>query len=49
MSLGPAGVPAKMEIPGTPAGRPPFVPPGVPGTAGRCPGDFDHVYVWVHA
>ena len=50
MSLGhPAGVPAKMpfsvrfflqEVPGTPAGRPLSVPPGVPGTSGRCPGDF---------
>ena len=29
-----------QEIPGTPAGRPLFVPPGVPGTPGRCPEDF---------
>ena len=28
----------KLEIAGTPAGRPLFVPPGVPGTPGRCPG-----------
>ena len=30
---------------GTPAGRPLFVPPGVPGTPGRCPEDFSSVYV----
>ena len=55
VSLGhPAGVPAKMpaffvgkqqEIPGRPAGRSLFVPPGFPGTPGRCPGDFSYVYV----
>ena len=30
---------------GTPAGRPLFVPPGVPGTPGRCPEDFSQIYV----
>ena len=52
-----AGVPAKnalfgqlfygeqQETPGTPASRPPFVPPGVPGTSARCPEDVSLVYV----
>ena len=30
----------QKKIPGTPAGRPLFVPLGVAGTPGRCPGDF---------
>ena len=30
----------QQEVPGTPAGRSPFVPPSVPGTLGWCPGDF---------
>ena len=30
----------QQEILGTPAGRPLFVPPGVPGTPGRCPENF---------
>ena len=32
------------KSPGTPAGRPLFVPPGVPGTPGRCPENFSSVY-----
>ena len=35
----------QQEIPGTPAGRPLFVPLGVPGTPGRCPEDFSYFYV----
>ena len=30
----------QQEVPGTPAGRPLFVPPGVPRTPGSCPEDF---------
>ena len=32
--------PEERAITGTPAGRPLFVPLGVPGTPGRCPDDF---------
>ena len=57
MSLAhPAGVPTTMpfavsskaknqEIPGTPAGRPVFVSPGVLGTPGRCLGEASYVYM----